>query len=134
MLTVMRGGSGQPSEVATGTFTGTAWRDVGMGATDGVAVGNVFFEPCSRTYWHSHVGGQLLVAIAGEGVVATEDETVVLRAGDSVWTPPGVRHWHGGGAGRYLLHTAVTVGDTDWQDAVTDAEYADATGATGDAS
>lgn len=123
MLTVVRGGSGGRSEVATGTFTGQAWRDLLMAPKDGVAVGNVFFEPCSRTHWHSHVGGQLLIIVAGEGYVGEEAQTVTVRAGDMVWTPPGVRHWHGASNDRYLLHTAVTVGDTAWEQAVTEAEY-----------
>jgi quercetin dioxygenase-like cupin family protein len=130
MLTVIRGGSGQPSGLAEGTFSGVAWRDVLMGPTDGVAVGNVFFEPCSRTYWHSHVGGQLLIVLAGEGRVCDDSESVTVRAGDMIWTPPGVRHWHGASKDRYMIHTAVTVGDTNWQDAVTDAEF-DASSADG---
>ena len=91
MLTVVRGGGTVPSEIATGTFTGEAWRDVLIAPTDGIAVGNVFFAPCSRTYWHSHVGGQLLIVVAGEGHVADENDVVTVRAGDMVWTPPGVR-------------------------------------------
>ena len=122
MLTVVRGGEGE-SEVATGTFTGTAWRDLLLEPTDGVAVGNVFFEPCSRTFWHSHVGGQLLIVVAGEGHVADENGVVTVRAGDMIWTPPGVRHWHGASKARYLLHTAVTVGATNWEQAVSDEDY-----------
>jgi hypothetical protein len=80
MLTVMRGGpgsgSGGRSEAAAGTFTGTAWLDVHMPPSEGVAVGNVYFEPCSRTYWHSPRRGQLLIIVAGEGFVADENETV----------------------------------------------------------
>jgi quercetin dioxygenase-like cupin family protein len=123
MLTVVRGGGTVPSEIATGTFTGEAWRDVLIAPTDGIAVGNVFFAPCSRTYWHSHVGGQLLIVVAGEGHVADESDVVTVRAGDMVWTPPGVRHWHGASTSRYLIHTAVTVGDTNWEQAVSDEEY-----------
>ena len=111
MHTVVRGGEGK-SEVATGTFTGEAWRDILMAPTDGIAVGNVFFTPCSRTYWHSHEGGQLL-----------ENGAVTVRAGDMVWTPPDVRHWHGASQGRYLLHTAITVGGTNWEQPVSDDEY-----------
>lgn len=124
MLTVIRGGSGVPSGLAEGTFTGEAWRDVLQSPTDGVAVGNVFFAPCSRTYWHSHVGGQLLIVVAGEGHVTDEDGAQTVRAGDMVWTPPGHRHWHGAAADRYMIHTAVTVGDTNWAEPVSDEEYA----------
>ena len=123
MLTVIRGANSQPSGRASGTFTGEAWRDMLMDPTDGVSVGNVFFTPCARTHWHSHVGGQLLVIVAGEGHVSDENGTVTVRAGDMVWTPPGVRHWHGAAHDRYMLHTAVTVGATNWEDAVSDTQY-----------
>jgi quercetin dioxygenase-like cupin family protein len=69
------------------------------------------------------VGGQLLIVVAGEGHVADENGVVAVRAGDMVWTPPGVRHWHGASAGRYLIHTAITVGATNWEQAVSDEEY-----------
>lgn len=123
MLTVIHGETGGPSRAAAETFTGPTWLDVHMPPTDGVAVGNVFFEPCSRTHWHSHGGGQLLIILAGEGFVATDDETIAVRAGDKIWTPPGERHWHGASPDRFLLHTAVTVGGTAWEVAVTDEEY-----------
>lgn len=125
MLKVIRGATGGPSGRADGTFTGDAFRDriFGPEMTDGVAVGNVFFAPCARTYWHSHVGGQLLVMLAGQGYVADEDGVVEVTAGDAVWTPPGVRHWHGAAAGRSLMHMAVTIGDTNWEEEVTDEEY-----------
>jgi quercetin dioxygenase-like cupin family protein len=123
MLTVIRGGSDIPSALAEGTFTGEAWRDMLMSPTDGVAVGNNFFSPCSRTYWHSHVGGQLLIILAGEGHVADENGIITVRAGDMIWTPPGRRHWHGGSRQRYMLHTAITLGDTHWEQPVSDEEY-----------
>ena len=123
MLTVMRGGSGGPSRAAEGTFTGTVWVDVHMPPSEGVAVGNVFFEPCSRTHWHSHGGGQLLIIVAGEGFVSDANEATAVRAGDMVWTPAGVRHWHGASLDRFMLHTAVTLGGTAWETPVTDDEY-----------
>ncbi|MDQ4111255.1 MAG: cupin domain-containing protein [Actinomycetota bacterium] len=94
-----------------------------MPPTDGMAVGEVFFQPCARTNWHSHPGGQLLLITAGDGFVGDENETIAVRAGDAVWTPPNERHWHGASADRFMLHTAVTLGVTAWEDPVTDAEY-----------
>lgn len=123
MLTVMRD-TGGLSEPAGPTFTGTTWKDIFMPSTDGVGVGNVFFEPCSRTHWHSHPGGQLLVIVAGEGVVATRDERVTVRAGDKVWTPPQVHHWHGATPNSFMIHLAVTLGETRWEGPVSDEEYA----------
>ena len=125
MLTVIRNGTDSNSEIATGTFSGTAWRDILMAPQDGVSVGNVFFEPCSRTYWHSHVGGQLLVVLGGEVLIGDESGTEKLYVGDMVWTPPDTRHWHGASENRYGIHTAITVGATNWEEPVSDAQYRD---------
>ena len=122
-MTVVRGGSGQPSARAEGTFTGEVWRDAVMRPGDGPSIGNNFFAPGARTYWHSHEGGQLLIVLAGEGLVGEADGIVRVTAGDLIWTPPGVRHWHGASAERYLLHTGVTLGGAGWQEPVTDHDY-----------
>jgi quercetin dioxygenase-like cupin family protein len=76
-----------------------------------VAVGNVYFEPCSRTYWHSHGEGRLLIIVSGEGFVAAGNEVVAERAGDMVWTPEGTA-LAPCVTGRFMLHTAVTLGVT----------------------
>ncbi len=124
MLTVMRGGNGFDSEVVEGTFSGKTWSDMYIRPTEGgVGVANLHFEPCARTFWHSHPGGQLLIVVAGEGFVGSETEKVTVRAGDMIWTPPGVRHWHGASPSRFLLHTAVTLGVTAWEEAVSDETY-----------
>ena len=44
--------------------------------------------------------------------------------------PAGEEHWHGAAPGSYLLHLAVSVGDTDWLDAVSDEDYVRATGSS----
>ena len=50
----------------------------------------VRFTPGARTNWHSHVNGQLLVCTDGTGLGSTRDgKTVVLRAGEGVWSPAG---------------------------------------------
>ncbi|MER6561769.1 cupin domain-containing protein [Streptomyces sp. NPDC001027] len=123
MIKVIRGGSGAPSARAGSTFTGEVWRDAVMPQSDGVSVGKNFFSPCARTYWHHHPGGQLLIVLAGEGFVADADGAHQVTAGDTIWTPPGVRHWHGATATRYLLHTAITVGGVEWQEPVSDNEF-----------
>ena len=59
-----------------------------------LTVGLVRFTPGARTNWHSHANGQLLVCTDGVGLVASRDGTTIrLRAGESVWTPPGQEHW-----------------------------------------
>jgi quercetin dioxygenase-like cupin family protein len=114
---------GQQSAVGTGTFTGRALLDPVLTAP-GVRVNSVFFEPGARTHWHSHEDGQLLTATAGRGVVATRDGGhVMLQAGDTAWAPPGEVHWHGAAPGSFLAHTAVSLGETVWEQEVTEEEY-----------
>ncbi len=123
MLIVIRGGNGEPSARASESFTGDVWRDRILPPTDGVTIGNNFFAPCARTFWHSHEGGQILIVLAGDGFVADADGPLRVSAGDTIWTPPGVLHWHGASATRYLVHTAITLGGTNWHDAVSAEDY-----------
>jgi quercetin dioxygenase-like cupin family protein len=114
---------GQPAEVRTATFTGTVYADPVFSADD-VTVANVFFTPGARTYWHHHERGQFLVVTAGFGLICSAGETPQeLQGGDTGWVPPGERHWHGGGPDTYVLHTAVSLGRTNWHDEVSGEEY-----------
>jgi quercetin dioxygenase-like cupin family protein len=40
-----------------------------------------------------------------------------------VWIPPGEEHWHGAERESYLLHTAVSLGETEWLEPVSDEDY-----------
>jgi len=79
-------------------FTGDVYLNPVFSDDDApLVVGLVRFTPGARTNWHSHANGQLLVCTDGVGLVAGRDGTIIrLRAGESVWTPPGQEHWHGG--------------------------------------
>jgi quercetin dioxygenase-like cupin family protein len=123
VITVIRGGAKTPSDIVTETFDGTVWRDVVMPKTDGVNMANVFFNPGARTHWHTHEGGQILLMVAGEGIVADDDGPVHVRAGDVVWTPPGVRHWHGASPDHFLLHLAISLQGVEWHEPVPEDEY-----------
>lgn len=89
----------------------------------------VRFTPGARTNWHSHALGQALHCTEGEGVVVNRDGQVLrLRAGDTVWTPPGEEHWHGGTEDTVMCHIAMLVGTeqgdgTNWLEPVTDEQY-----------
>lgn len=124
-MKIIRGrASGAASEHWSGTVTGDVWANPVLPSTDGVRINNVFFTPGARTNWHSHEQGQVLHVTAGSGYVCTEgDEPQKLEAGDTVWTPAGELHWHGGTSDSFLMHTAVSLGLTDWQDPVTDEQY-----------
>jgi quercetin dioxygenase-like cupin family protein len=89
----------------------------------------VRFTPCARTFWHSHALGQMLHCSEGEGFVVSRDGTVItMRAGDTVWTPPGEEHWHGATDHTMLCHYSVvegTAGGTGatWLEPVTEEQY-----------
>lgn len=119
--------TGAVSEVRSSTFTGTVHADPIMPTTDGVTINNVFFTPGARTYWHTHETGQVLTVVAGEGWVCVDGEQAQgIRVGDIVWIPEGERHWHGATATSYLLHTAVSIGKTVWEEEVTAEQFASA--------
>src|SRR5208282_2841213 len=58
-----------PAMKAGSQFTGEVFPYLTMAATDGVTINTVNFTPCARTYWHSHEKGQILIVVAGRGLV-----------------------------------------------------------------
>ncbi|QCR20213.1 cupin domain-containing protein [Agrococcus sp. SGAir0287] len=105
-------------------FTGDVHPYVTMAQTDGVTINTVDFTPGARTYWHHHEHGQILQVLAGRGLVCANGEVHVLRVGDTVWCPPGERHWHGAAPDSFMVHTAISLGQTVWAEPVGDDEYA----------
>ena len=79
-------------------FTGTVWQDpkVETPAPARVRAVRVNFESGARTVWHTHPLGQTLHVLSGVGRVQSWDGPVrEIRPGDTVWIPPGEKHWHG---------------------------------------
>jgi quercetin dioxygenase-like cupin family protein len=88
----------------------------------------VTFEPCARTDWHTHPLGQTLVVTSGVGRVQQWGGPVEeIRAGDVVWTPPGVKHWHGASPTTAMTHIAIQEQlegkVVEWMEKVTDEQY-----------
>lgn len=105
-------------------FTGTAYPFLTMARTDGVTINTVTFTPGSHTYWHHHENGQILQVLQGCGFVQTDGGPVhVIRVGDTVWCPPGERHWHGAAPESIMSHTAISLGETVWGAPVDASEY-----------
>lgn len=116
--------SGRSSEQRTATFTGVVYTDPVLNTED-LVVNTVLLTPGARTYWHRHVGGQLLVVTAGRGVVATRDGKLqVVGTGDVIWAEPGEEHWHGAWSDSLMTHMAVSLGTTKWGLEVTETDYA----------
>ncbi len=88
----------------------------------------VTFEPGARSAWHTHPAGQRLVVVSGVGLTQEWGKPVqVIRSGDVVWCPPGVKHWHGAAPTTAMTHLAVT-GTVDgknvsWMEKVSDEQY-----------
>ncbi|OZF07823.1 cupin [Rhodococcus sp. 15-1154-1] len=88
----------------------------------------VTFEPGARTAWHTHPAGQTLVVTEGRGWVQQEGSSRRdMVAGDVVWIPAGVEHWHGATAVDPMTHVAVQDSvdgsGVEWLEQVTDEEY-----------
>jgi 4-carboxymuconolactone decarboxylase len=73
--------------------------------------------------------GQTLIVTTGAGWVQQEGgEKQEIKLGDVVWTPPGVKHWHGATTTDRLTHIALTEQQPDgkrviWMEKVSDAQY-----------
>ncbi|MGR3783040.1 MAG: (R)-mandelonitrile lyase [Albimonas sp.] len=112
-------------------FTGTVYVAPVFGTPDPfrASAGQVTFLPGARSAWHTHPEGQMLVVTSGIGWVQERgQEKQVMRAGDVVWCPPGVEHWHGASAEAAVTHYAIQQVDASgsavtWGAQVTDAEY-----------
>jgi quercetin dioxygenase-like cupin family protein len=111
-------------------FTGTVWIKnlVPVDEILNTQIGNVVFEPGARNYWHTHPGGQILIATAGVGYYQEKGKPIqILHAGDVVKISPDIVHWHGASPDNAFTHIAVNSntqkGIVQWLDKVTDEEY-----------
>jgi quercetin dioxygenase-like cupin family protein len=88
----------------------------------------VTFSPGARSAWHTHPAGQRLIVTHGVGRTQQWGGAVEeIRAGDVVWCPPGVKHWHGASPTSAMTHLALTgVRDgqnVEWLEKVSDEQY-----------
>jgi quercetin dioxygenase-like cupin family protein len=91
-------------------YTGAAIAEVlfGAKASSPLTAVEVTFEPGAHTAWHDHPAGQYLVVTSGVGWVQQRGGAKrEIRAGDVVWTPPGVAHWHGATPDHAMSHLAI---------------------------
>ena len=116
-------------------FTGTVWQDPVIEAEDPARLNavRVSFEPGARTAWHTHPLGQTLHVVFGTGRVQAEGGPVrEIRAGDTVWIPPGEKHWHGAGPNTRMVHIAMQEAldgkHVEWMEYVTEEEYSQGLG------
>ena len=103
---------GEKNDAFAQYFVGQSY--LNMLTTQGVAIGNVTFEPGCRNNWHIHHakrgGGQILLCTAGRGYYQEwGKEARELHPGDVVNIPPEVKHWHGAAPDSWFAHLAVEV-------------------------
>jgi len=122
---IVPGAGAGVSEQRSSTFTGQVWAHPTVPGVDGVTIATIIFTPAARTFWHRHERGQILQVLSGRGLICSRGESPArLRVGDTVWIPPGELHWHGAGPDSFMSHTAVSLGQTLWDQEVTEADYA----------
>ncbi|TNF59736.1 MAG: cupin domain-containing protein [Rhodobacteraceae bacterium] len=123
--------AGRPTRPApTEWFTGTVWQDPILDAPAPARLRalSVTFAPGARTAWHTHPLGQTLYVVSGVGRIGLRDAAPrVIRAGDTVWIPPGEEHWHGAAPDTMMCHIAMQEaeggGAAHWLEQVSDADY-----------
>jgi 4-carboxymuconolactone decarboxylase len=116
-------------KITNSNFKGNAWLE-SLVVNDNIyhtQVGNVTFEPGARTNWHSHPGGQILLAIGGTGYYQEKgSDKRLLRKGDVVKCLPNIAHWHGASPDTEFIQIAITPpdkGQTVWLEPVSDDSY-----------
>ncbi len=112
------------------TFTGEVRVDTLFPASEAAPYSGAYvtFQPGARSAWHTHAAGQRLVVTEGVGRTQQWGGPIEeIRAGDVVWCPPGVKHWHGAAPDSVMTHMALTsVRDgqsVTWLEHVSDQQY-----------
>ena len=128
--TVTRAGSQPPTTGPAEYFTGNVRVDPLFATNESAPYsgGYVTFEPGARSNWHTHPAGQRLIVTAGVGRTQEWGGPVVeVRAGDHIWCPPGVKHWHGASPTSAMTHIALTGTrdgrNVEWMEKVSDEQY-----------
>ena len=129
-MQIIKSGSRPTKKASSEYFTGNVWQDPIIETDEPARVRalRVSFEPGARTAWHTHPLGQTLHVISGVGLMGLRNEAPqLIKAGDTVWIPPGEEHWHGASATNSMTHIAIQEAlngsVAEWLDKVSDGEY-----------
>jgi quercetin dioxygenase-like cupin family protein len=124
----------QTSKGPADWFTGDVYPTIVLAGEEPsrVRMGSVHFTPGAHTAWHSHAVGQYLHIVEGIALVQERGgEMKTLKAGETIYTAPGVEHWHGATPDSFMVHLAIWEApapgggepETIWGSHVTDQEY-----------
>ena len=120
---------GEPNAAYARYFTGNSY--LAPISREQVYISNVTFEPGCRNNWHSHTGGQILVAVGGKGYYQARGEAArLLLPGDVMEIPADVEHWHGAAPDSWFSHLAIECNPQTnkniWLEPVDDKQYTEA--------
>ncbi len=82
------------------------------------------FQAGSRSNWHSHSHGQLLMVEQGRGRTQERGGPLLEMGPGQPWhTKPGVEHWHGAAPDQEVIQLTIYEGDVKWLEPVSDEAY-----------
>lgn len=125
-------GLGKPNDAYAQYFIGESYLNPLTGPDCPLFMANVTFEPGCRNNWHIHHakkgGGQMLICVDGNGYYQEWGKKAQkLKAGDVVYIPAGVKHWHGAAPDGWFSHIAFELPgeetSNEWLEPVNDEEY-----------
>jgi len=112
-------------------FVGDVWRDE-LARPDEhsrISINRMHFAPGARSDWHQHPLGQVIHVTEGVGLIQERGgEVRIMRAGETVVSPPGEWHWHGASATSMMTMLGIQETHADeplvcWGEPVSDEEY-----------
>lgn len=91
---------------------------------DKVRTTRLRFPAGSRSYWHSHSWGQLLMVEEGKALTQERGGPVrEMGPGQPWFTKAAIEHWHGAAPDVDMLQLTIYEGDVKWLEPVTDQQY-----------
>jgi quercetin dioxygenase-like cupin family protein len=128
--TIFRAGSQPSAKGSAEYFTGNVRIDPLFPANDTAHFSGAYvtFEPGARSAWHIHPAGQHLIVTSGVGRTQEWGGPMQeIKAGDVIWCPPKVKHWHGASLTTAMTHIAITGTingkNVEWMEKVSDDQY-----------
>lgn len=128
--TISRAGSQPSTKGPPEYFSGNVRIDPLFPATDAAHFSGsyVTFEPGARSAWHTHPAGQHLIVTSGVGRTQQWGGPIQeIKAGDVIWCPPKVKHWHGASPTTAMTHLAITGTlngkNVEWMEKVSNDQY-----------
>lgn len=122
---------GNGTLLSSPNFSGPAYLSDVLGTPNEAGapgIHNVVFDAGTYNGWHTHAGGQILIATDGIGFHQIEGEPVqIMHPGDVAFCPPNVRHWHGATANSSFAHLAANTNPekpgVQWFERISEKEY-----------